>query len=85
MTPFPKLRREANHDARNRQLAVLALVLVCVRTFAETPARPTAQEELRAAKLVETALFARHAGAEETGKLEKIYAELDAKSTHAET
>ena len=79
MTPFPKLRREANHDARYRQLAALALLLAFARGFAGAPAAPTAQEELRAAKLLETALFARHAGAEETGKLEKIYAELGAK------
>ena len=79
MTPFPKPRREAKHDARHRQLPVLALMLTFARAFAEAPAGPTAQEELRAAKLVETALFARHAGAEETGRLEKIYAGLSAK------
>ena len=79
MTPFPKLRREAKHDARHRQLLVLALLLVCAHGFAEAATGPTAQEELRAAKLVEAALIARHAGAEETGRLEKIYAELSAK------
>ena len=79
MTPFPKLRRETKHDARHRQLPVLALLLVFARAFAESPAGPTAQEELRAAKLLEAALFARHAGADEAGKLEKIYAGLSAK------
>lgn len=76
MTPFPKLRRETNHDVRHRQLAVLALLLFFARGLAEAPAAPTAQEELRAAKLLETALLARRAGAEETDRLEKIYAAL---------
>lgn len=79
MTPFPILRREAKHDARHRQLAVLALVLAGARAFAEAPAGPAAQGELRAARLVEAALFARQAGAEEMARLEKIYAELDEK------
>ena len=79
MTPFPKLRRETNHDVRHRQLAVLALLLFFARGLAEAPAAPTAQEELGAAKLLETALLARRTGAEETGKLEKIYADLSAK------
>lgn len=79
MTPFPKLRREARHDARHRQLPVLGLLLVFARGFAEAPAGPTVQEELRAAKLVETALLARKPTAEETGTMEKIYAELSAK------
>ncbi len=79
MTPFPKLRREAKHDAPHRQLAVLALVLTGAWAFAEAPAGPTPQEELRAAKLLETALFARQSGAEEWRKLDKIYAGLGAK------
>ena len=79
MTPFPKLRREAKHDARHRQLAVLALVLAGARAFAEAPAGPAAQEELRAAKLVETAVLARTATAEDTRKLNEIYAGLTAK------
>ena len=76
MTPFPKLRRETNHDVRHRQLAVLALLLFFARGLAEAPAAPTAQEELRAAKLLETALLARRVGPEETARLEKIYAAL---------
>lgn len=85
MTPFLKPRREAKHDAPHRQLPVLALLLVFVRSFAETSAGPTVQEELRAAKLLEAALFARHGGAEETRKLEKIYAGLSAKYPHDAT
>lgn len=83
MTPVPKLRREAKHDARHRQLPVLALVLLLaaggLRGFAEAPPAATAQEELRAAKLLETALLARQAGAEERRKLERIYTELAVK------
>ena len=79
MTPFPKLRREAKHDARHRQLAVLALVLAGARAFAQAPAGPAAQEELRAAKLVEIAVLARPASAEDTRKLNEIYAGLTAK------
>ena len=83
MTPFPQLRREAKHDAPHRQLAALAfallLALTGARACAEAPAGPTAQEELRAAKLLETALFARQSGAEEWRKMEKIYADLGAK------
>ncbi len=83
MTPVPKQRREVKHDARQRQLPALALaVLLALGAgpgFAEAPAGPAAQEELRAAKLLETALFARQAGAEEWRKMEKIYASLGAK------
>ena len=83
MTPFPKLRRDTKHDAPHRQLAVLALALLlalgAARGLAEAPAGPAAQEELRAAKLLETALFARQSGAEEWRKLDKIYAGLGAK------
>ncbi len=83
MTPVPKLRRETKHDARQRQLPVLALVLLLAfsgtRSLAEAEPVPTAQEELHAAKILETALFARPSGAEEMRKLEKICAELDAK------
>ena len=83
MTPFPQPRRETKHDDRQRQLPVLALALLLAlavaRGFAEAPAGPAAPEDLRAAKLLETALFARHAGAEDWRKLEKIYADLGAK------
>ena len=79
MTPFPKLRREAKHDARHRQLPVLVLLLVFPRVLAETPAGPSLPEELRAAKLLETALLARDPSAEGASKLERIYAGLSAK------
>lgn len=83
MTPVSKLRRETKHDARNRQLPALALALLGAmfgaQAFAETPPAPTAQEELRAAKLLEAALFGRQSGAEEWRKLDIIYGELSAK------
>ena len=83
MTPIPKQRREAKHDARHRQLPALALALLMslagARGFAAAPPAPSAQEEMRAAKLLETALFARQAGAEDWRKLDVIYRELGVK------
>lgn len=83
MTPFPKLKREAKHDARHRQLPALfvgiLLALSGTAGSAEKPPGATPLEELRAAKLVETALFARQGGADDWGKLDKIYADLAAK------
>jgi len=84
MTPIPKQRREAKHDARHRQLPALALALALslagVRSFAEAPGhQPGAQEELRAAKLLETALFTRRSDAEEWRKLDRIYGDLSAR------
>ena len=83
MTPFPKLKREVKHDARHRQLPALfaaaLLALSGTAGSAEPPPSATPQEELRAAKLVETALFARQIGTDDWRKLDKIYADLAAK------
>ena len=55
------------------------LALGAAPGFAQAPPTPTPQEELRAAKLLETTLFARQAGAEDWRKMEKIYTDLAAK------
>lgn len=79
----PRLRREIKRDARHRQLLALAGALLfgatLVQSFAETSAASSAQDELRAAKLLEAALFTREAGAEDWQKLDRIYADLEAK------
>jgi tetratricopeptide (TPR) repeat protein len=74
------------HDARHRQLLALAgavLLGTCLlRASGQVPAAQPAQDELRAAKLLETELLARQAGAGEWQKLDRIYADLDAKYPH---
>ncbi len=79
-----ELRAETMHDARQRQLLALAaallLALCCCAPSAQAAARrPRRAKNCSAAKLIEVALFARQAGAEEWQKLEHIYADLAAK------
>jgi Tfp pilus assembly protein PilF len=56
----------------------LAGVLL-LRPFSAVPSAAAARDELRAARMMETALFARQAGAAEWKKLDRAYAELSAK------
>ena len=70
-------------DAIHRQLRALArTALYCtmvVRSFADAPSAPSVADELRAARLMQAALDARHAEPAEWRKLDAIYAELSAK------
>jgi len=79
----PRLRAEAKHDAGNRQLLAIVLALLLVgqpaRGAAPLPPPESPQAELRAAKLLETALDARHAGDQDWQKLENIYTDLEAR------
>ena len=83
----PRLRGEAKHDAGHRQLLaiVVAFVLVWQSATAAVPLPPpeSPQGELRAAKLLEAALFAGKSGAEDWEKLERIYTNLEAKYPNA--
>jgi tetratricopeptide (TPR) repeat protein len=81
-----KQRREAKHVAWQRQLLVLACWLslgpggqAAEPAPSAAPSPPTAQEELRAAKLMEAALFAREAKTEELHKMDGIFAGLEQK------
>ena len=71
------------HDGQHRQLLALSMAMLLgaclLRVFGQAPATAPAQDELRAAKLLETALFARQAGADEWQKLDRIHTDLDAK------
>lgn len=71
-----QLRRDGKREVRQRQLPALAAALCSAALLASAAANDVAQEELRAARLMETALFARQAGAEEWAKLERVYVEL---------
>jgi tetratricopeptide (TPR) repeat protein len=79
----PKLRAESKHVADRRQLLALgcALLLGGTQLHAVPPAPPpqTSQGELHAAQLMAAGLFARQAGPEELQKLERTFADLDAK------
>jgi tetratricopeptide (TPR) repeat protein len=79
----PRLRGEAKHDAGTRQLLAVVFVFGLVRLTAlaavPVPQTQTPGEELRAAKLLEAALFARHASDEEWETLAGIYAQLETK------
>jgi len=79
----PKLRAEAKHVVLYRQLRVFAyLALGGFPIFAAEPVAtpaPGPREELHAAQLMEAALFARQAGAEDWKKMDAIFAGLKAK------
>lgn len=79
----PKLRAESKHVAHKRQLLALALsFLFCVAQLHAVPPAPPPQTplgELHAAQLMAAALFARNARPEEMQKMERIFADLDAK------
>ena len=83
MNHAPQQRREAKHEVRQRQLprlfAVTLAGLLLLRPFPAKTSGTAPREELQAAKMMETALFARQAGAEEWKKLERAYADLVAK------
>lgn len=88
---FP-LRAEAKHGYRQRQLRPRAAVLLAgclllgpVSARSAPSAESPAQDELRAAGLMETALFARDAGPEEMRKMERIFADLVARYPHDAT
>lgn len=78
-----QLRAEAKHASQQRQLPPrLTLLLAAALLLLAFPAGSSAAdpgEELQAAKLMEAALFARQADAEEWRKLERVYAALAAK------
>ena len=80
----PKLRAESKHVAHRRQLLALAGVLLLGASSlpAAPPVAPraeTPQGELHAAQLMAVALFARQAGQDELQKLDRIFADLEAK------
>ncbi len=77
-----QLRAEGKHASRQRQLPpLLTALLAGVLWLQAFPAlfAADAREELQAAKLMESALFARQAGPEEWRKLGRVYEELAAK------
>jgi tetratricopeptide (TPR) repeat protein len=77
-----QLRAESKHAPRQRQLSartaslLAAALLLPLSGFS---ADPKIEEELRAAKLMETTLFARQAEPAEWRKLDRFYEELGAK------
>jgi tetratricopeptide (TPR) repeat protein len=80
----PKLRAESKHVGRRRQLLALAgaLVLGGSSLHAAPPVAPpakTPQGELHAAQWMAAALLARQAGPEELQKLDRVFADLEAK------
>jgi tetratricopeptide (TPR) repeat protein len=82
-----RLRREAKHTLRQRQLRAHVIALACSGLLAmslspvhgEPPPPPSPRDELRAAEFLEEALLARNAGPEELRKMETIFADLVAK------
>lgn len=79
----PKLRAESKHVADRRQLLVMAfaILLSTAHLHAVSPAPPpqTPIGELHAAQLMAAALFTRQAGPEEMQKMERVFADLEAK------
>jgi tetratricopeptide (TPR) repeat protein len=84
----PKLRAEAKHDARQRQLRArtcvvlltLAWMFLCVpllRAVSPAPPPETPLGKLHAAQLMGVGLLARHAGKEELEKLDRIFTDLE--------
>lgn len=75
-------RRENMHDAPYRQLPALlgAFLLHVVSADGSDGAKRSApEEELRAAKLVQAAIFARGGAPDEVRRLDQIYADLSAR------
>lgn len=74
-----QLRRDGKREVWQRQLPALAAAIFGAALLASAAAEDAAREELRAAQLMETALWARPSGAEEWARLERVYAELEAR------
>jgi tetratricopeptide (TPR) repeat protein len=80
----PKLRAESKHVVPRRQLLALAggllLGISCLHAAPPvTPPAETPQGELHAAQWMAAALFARQADQEELQKLDRVFADLEAK------